>query len=131
MSPSINKNEIQYLDDKADSVQVSKPHQIVQIDNFQVLGLDPEDADFYINYPEEKKKRVIRKVWHTTHRTSSDHTDSSQVDIRLVPMLAVLYLISHINRANIGVSSTLHTLLVHRSCRTECKNRRHGRGSWP
>lgn len=81
------KMEISYVDEKSESVENAKTHQIVQIDNFQVLGLHPEDADFYINYPEEKRKKVIRKV-----------------DIRLVPMLAILYLISHIDRANIGVS---------------------------
>lgn len=84
---AIEKNEISYIDEKSESVQDTKPHQIVQIDNFQVLGLHPDDADFYTNYPEEKRKKVIRKV-----------------DVRLVPMLAVLYLISHIDRANIGVS---------------------------
>lgn len=82
---TIDKNEIHCVDDAADSIQASKAPQMVKIDNFQVLGLAPEDADFYTNYPEEKRKRVLRKV-----------------DIRLVPMLAVLYLISHIDRANIG-----------------------------
>ncbi|KAJ8110574.1 hypothetical protein OPT61_g6615 [Boeremia exigua] len=81
----MEKNEISYVDDKSDSVHDAKPHQIVQIENFQVLGLHPEDADFYTNYSEEKRKKVIHKV-----------------DVRLVPMLAVLYLISHIDRANIG-----------------------------
>lgn len=84
---TIDKNEIHCVDDAADSIQASKAPQMVKIDNFQVLGLAPEDADFYTNYPEEKRKRVLRKV-----------------DIRLVPMLAVLYLISHIDRANIGVN---------------------------
>ncbi len=84
---TLEKNEISYVDDKSESVHDVKPHQIVQIENFQVLGLLPEDADFYTNYSEEKRKKVIHKV-----------------DIRLVPMLAVLYLISHIDRANIGVS---------------------------
>ncbi|KAL4743368.1 major facilitator superfamily domain-containing protein [Aspergillus similis] len=58
---------------------------ITEIGTFRVVGLSPEDADFYTNYPEEKRKRVFRKV-----------------DIRLVPMLALLYLCSHIDRANIG-----------------------------
>ncbi|KAF1961134.1 MFS general substrate transporter [Byssothecium circinans] len=66
-------------------MDATKPSRIIQIDNFQVLGLDPDDAEFYINFGEEKRKRVIHKV-----------------DIRLIPMLAVLYLISHIDRANIG-----------------------------
>ncbi|KAL2834742.1 major facilitator superfamily domain-containing protein [Aspergillus pseudoustus] len=58
---------------------------VTEIGTFRVIGLSAEDADFYINYPEEKRKKVFRKV-----------------DIRLVPMLALLYLCSHIDRANIG-----------------------------
>ncbi|KAF9884353.1 hypothetical protein FE257_001866 [Aspergillus nanangensis] len=58
---------------------------VVQIDNIQVLGLRSDDAEFYLNFPSEKKKQILWKV-----------------DIRLVPMLAVLYLISHLDRANIG-----------------------------
>lgn len=84
---AIEKNEISYVDDKSESLHEAKPNQIVQIENFSVLGLHPEDAEFYTNYSEEKRKKVIHKV-----------------DIRLVPMLAILYLISHIDRANIGVS---------------------------
>lgn len=86
---TIEKHDISYVDEKSEFVHDTKPHQIVHIDNFQVLGLRPDDADFYTNYSEEKRKKVIRKV-----------------DVRLVPMLAVLYLISHIDRANIGVSTS-------------------------
>jgi hypothetical protein len=39
------------------------------------IGLTAEEADFYENYPEEGKKKMIRKI-----------------DIRLVPVLALLYL---------------------------------------
>ncbi|KAF2106529.1 hypothetical protein BDV96DRAFT_654536 [Lophiotrema nucula] len=85
MSAIQEKNDIQFIDEKAESLHAEKPHQVVQIDNIQVLGLHPDDADFYLNFSEEKKKRVIHKV-----------------DVRLVPMLAVLYLVSHIDRANIG-----------------------------
>ena len=62
MTTSMEKNDIQYVDEKADSVYATKPHQIVQIDNVQVLGLDPADADFYINFSEERRKKVIHKV---------------------------------------------------------------------
>ncbi|KAL4907106.1 hypothetical protein BDW74DRAFT_189669 [Aspergillus multicolor] len=61
---------------------------ITEIGTFRVVGLSPEDADFYTNYPEEKRKKVFRK--------------RGKVDIRLVPMLALLYLCAHIDRANIG-----------------------------
>lgn len=62
MSIAHEKSEIQCLDEKPESVGAEKAIQIVQIDNVQVLGLDPDDADFYINYPEEKRKKVIHKV---------------------------------------------------------------------
>lgn len=55
------------------------------IDSFRVLGLTDEDADFYNGFSQERRKRIMRKV-----------------DCRLVPMLAILYLVSHLDRANIG-----------------------------
>lgn len=90
MAIDAEKSEIHQLDEhqrREESLDPQKPHQIVHIENFQVLGLDPDDAEFYTTFPAEARARVIHKV-----------------DIRLVPMLAVLYLISHIDRANIGVS---------------------------
>jgi hypothetical protein len=62
MVVEVEKSEIQYVDEKPESLYASKPHQIVHIDNAQVLGLNPADADFYINFSEEKRKRVIHKV---------------------------------------------------------------------
>ncbi|KAK9783975.1 putative Major facilitator superfamily domain-containing protein [Seiridium cardinale] len=58
---------------------------VVQVETFRVLGLEGEDLDFYNNYTEEQRKRTTRKV-----------------DLRLVPMLSLLYLMCHIDRANIG-----------------------------
>ncbi|USW57961.1 Putative major facilitator superfamily, MFS transporter superfamily [Septoria linicola] len=49
------------------------------------IGLSAEDTDFFENFSEEKRKRMIRKI-----------------DVRLVPVLALLYLAAHIDRANIG-----------------------------
>lgn len=49
------------------------------------VGLTQEETDFYENFPEDKRKKMIRKV-----------------DVRLVPVLALLYLMAHIDRANIG-----------------------------
>ncbi|WKT45547.1 MFS transporter superfamily [Fusarium oxysporum f. sp. vasinfectum] len=48
-------------------------------------GLSQEDADFLNNFPEERKKAVIRKV-----------------DWRLIPMLVLLYLIAYLDKTNIG-----------------------------
>ena len=41
---------------------VEEAPTVIQIETFRVLGLSPEDADFYTNYPEEKRKRVVHKV---------------------------------------------------------------------
>ncbi|KAF9886341.1 hypothetical protein FE257_011600 [Aspergillus nanangensis] len=59
--------------------------RVVTIDNIRVLGLDPDDEEFYLNYPSNDRRKIIRKI-----------------DVRLVPMLALLYLLSHLDRANIG-----------------------------
>ncbi|KAI5927851.1 putative MFS transporter [Camillea tinctor] len=85
MAPEKLVSEIASIDEKGSDVCVENAHRIVVIDNIRVLGLTQEDADFYNGFSEERRKRVIHKV-----------------DVRLVPMLAVLYLISHIDRANIG-----------------------------
>ncbi|KAJ5556682.1 hypothetical protein N7494_000597 [Penicillium frequentans] len=82
-------------DDLADEKECSSENVenyviITTIDNIQVLGLAPEDADFYRNFPPGRRKQMIRKI-----------------DIRLVPMLAILYLISHLDRANIGNAKIL------------------------
>lgn len=112
MSNSMDKNDIQYVDEKPDSVYAPKQHQVVQIDNVQVLGLDPADAEFYMNFSDERRKKVIHKVrlprslgLNIEYDAVLNIADIAKVDIRLVPMLAVLYLISHIDRANIGVSA--------------------------
>ena len=55
------------------------------IEGLSVLGLSPDEVDFYDNYTPEQRKRTMRKV-----------------DLRLIPMLATMYLISHLDRSNIG-----------------------------
>jgi MFS family permease len=79
-----NEHDDTVIDDLKED-HIENVNLVREIDNFRVLGLADDDADFYINFPKERRKQVIRKV-----------------DIRLVPMLAILYLISHIDRANIG-----------------------------
>lgn len=64
--------------EKVDYIEVSH-------NKYANLGLTAEETDFYENYPEDKRKKMIRKV-----------------DVRLVPVLALLYLLAHIDRANIG-----------------------------
>ncbi|KAH6972789.1 major facilitator superfamily domain-containing protein [Ilyonectria sp. MPI-CAGE-AT-0026] len=79
---SMDKNELD-LDRKVSHLEGAA--EVTEIGTFRVFGLDPDDADFFTNYPEEKRKKVFRKV-----------------DVRLIPALAILYLICHIDRANIG-----------------------------
>lgn len=82
-SPSIDKVDVVMAEGgPTDSEKAPAVHVI---DNFRVLGLTDEDADFYNGFSQERRKRIMRKV-----------------DCRLVPMLAILYLVSHLDRANIG-----------------------------
>lgn len=77
--------------------------QIVEIDTFRVCGLSSEDADFYTNFPEQDRKKVFHKVRMASFPRRRDSVLTvTKVDIRLIPMLAALYLICHIDRANIG-----------------------------
>jgi hypothetical protein len=53
--------------------------------DFMKAGLTQEDAEFLHSIDPAEQKKIFHKV-----------------DWRLCPMLAVLYLISHLDRANIG-----------------------------
>lgn len=55
--------------EKADVIEIYGGNKYANI------GLSPEDADFFDNFPKDNHKKLIRKV-----------------DIRLVPVLALLYL---------------------------------------
>ncbi|KAM0273187.1 hypothetical protein ACHAQH_008422 [Verticillium albo-atrum] len=48
-------------------------------------GMSPEDAEFLANFPEDRKKKAVRKV-----------------DFRLIPMLVLLYLMAYLDKTNIG-----------------------------
>lgn len=80
---SVEKHDVESVENK--SAQFENSGQAIDIAGFRVFGLDPADAEFYENFPDDRRKKVFRKV-----------------DYRLVPMLALLYLICHIDRANIG-----------------------------
>jgi hypothetical protein len=58
---------------------------VEQVNKYTNIGLSDEDAEFFQNFTSDKRKKMIRKI-----------------DLKLVPVLALLYLISHIDRANIG-----------------------------
>jgi hypothetical protein len=82
---SIRKDDVEIADQPSHLENLPKPSHVTEIDTFRVVGLTPDDEQFYIGFSEESRKKVFRKV-----------------DVRLVPMLALLYLICHIDRANIG-----------------------------
>ncbi|KAJ5259623.1 hypothetical protein N7478_012604 [Penicillium angulare] len=86
------ENQDDFIDDEkaCSSENVENYAIITTIDDIHVLGLSSEDADFYRNYTPQKRKQIIRKI-----------------DMRLIPMLAILYLISYLDRANIGNAKTL------------------------
>ncbi|KAL4929149.1 putative MFS transporter [Aspergillus undulatus] len=85
-APTTDRSADIVVDEKMhDPDHVEKVMHTVAIDNIQVLGLRVEDAEFYTNFPAERRKKMLWKI-----------------DVRLIPMLAVLYLISHLDRANIG-----------------------------
>ncbi|KAK8017043.1 High-affinity nicotinic acid transporter [Apiospora rasikravindrae] len=80
MANTLHGNTETYPDDKADAKTVE-----------HAAGLDPysflsaEDADFMRSYEGKRAKTVVRKI-----------------DLRLIPIMALLYLCSHIDRGNIG-----------------------------
>lgn len=47
----------------SEPVQQKEVPTLLHIENFQVLGLHPDDANFYINFSEERRKKVTRKVY--------------------------------------------------------------------
>lgn len=82
MSPRPSPNDTSYHSDH--DVELDKT-TVVQLEQVHNGSLTPEEAGFLASFSDEQKKVVLRKV-----------------DWRLVPMLLVLYLISFIDRANIG-----------------------------
>lgn len=58
---------------------------VYEYNKYAGMGLSHEEAEFFDTFPEDQRKALVRKV-----------------DLRLVPVLATLYLFSHIDRANIG-----------------------------
>ncbi|KAJ5268959.1 hypothetical protein N7497_010312 [Penicillium chrysogenum] len=60
-----------------------KDAAVVHLEHQSGQGISADDAEFLSNFPDEAKKKVLRKV-------------------RLVPMLALLYLVAYIDKTNIG-----------------------------
>ncbi|ELQ35185.1 hypothetical protein OOU_Y34scaffold00724g1 [Pyricularia oryzae Y34] len=74
---------------KSDSGRSGSPDEkpaVAMIEGQQNLGaLSEDDARFLSNFPPEDHKKVIRKV-----------------DLRLIPMLMILYLMTYLDKTNIG-----------------------------
>lgn len=68
-------------------------------------ALSTEDAEFLTTFSESEGKRVIRKVSRNLGGASgrTNLIILPKVDLRLIPMLTLLYLISFLDRSNIGV----------------------------
>lgn len=59
---SIGKDDVEIVDQDSHIENIPKPSLVTQVGDFRVVGLTPDDADFYNNYPEEKRKKVFHKV---------------------------------------------------------------------
>jgi len=67
-------------------------------------GLTPEDAECWRRYQGKEGKKVVRKVGSILPLQIETIADILllQIDFRLISVLGVLYLLSHIDRGNIG-----------------------------
>ncbi|RSM15177.1 hypothetical protein CDV31_005111 [Fusarium ambrosium] len=70
---------------QVDVERVSHEKSGIMHSEHQRGGLSEGDFDFLRTFPEDRKKAIIRKV-----------------DLRLVPMLVLLYLIAYLDKTNIG-----------------------------
>lgn len=59
---SIGKDDVEIVDESSHVEQIPKPSLVTQVGDFRVVGLTADDADFYNNYPEAKRKKVFHKV---------------------------------------------------------------------
>ena len=78
-----SNNDVEHFSDR--DLELDKS-TVVQLEQVRNGNMTEEEAGFLASFSEEQKKVVLRKI-----------------DVRLVPMLLVLYLISFIDRANIGM----------------------------
>lgn len=83
MSPRSNSNDVGHSSDH--DLELDKA-TVVRLEQVRNGNMTEEEAGFLASFSDDQKKVVLRKI-----------------DVRLVPMLLVLYLISFIDRANIGM----------------------------
>ena len=93
MGPETDKASLASIGKDLEKVDIIED---VSVNKYAHLGLSNDEIEFFETFPADKHKRMLRKI-----------------DVRLVPVLALLYLAAHIDRANIGnVSPTCSA--VHR-----------------
>ena len=76
-SGSIGKDDVEIVDTPSHIETLPKPSHVTEIGTFRVVGLTPEDAEFYTTYPEEKRKKVFHKVSTPSLRGAKSHTNTS------------------------------------------------------
>ena len=62
MTGSITKKDVELVDEPFHTESVTKGSHVTEIGTFRVVGLTPDDEDFYTNFPVERRKKVFRKV---------------------------------------------------------------------
>lgn len=92
--------------DRADSISLEKEDRYETVR--PIPGLSQEDSEWMHSLSEKEKRSIFHKV-----------------DKRLVPMLALLYLIAHLDRASMSIAAFASRDFADGCCRhRECKNRR-------
>lgn len=59
---SIEKNDAVFGHRPSGEAHLEKVPEAIEVGPYRVYGLTPEDADFFNNYPEEKRKKTFHKV---------------------------------------------------------------------
>lgn len=62
MAGSITKKDVEVVDEPSHIESVTKGSHVTEIGTFRVVGLTPDDEDFYTNFPADRWKRIFRKV---------------------------------------------------------------------
>jgi len=66
-------------------------------------GLKPEDAEFLANFSDASRRKVVRKIDVRTRTPNGVRLKANNLwQIRLIPMLVVLYLLAYLDKTNIG-----------------------------
>jgi hypothetical protein len=72
-SDSDKKQDVGIAREPSADDEVDKLHHVIKIGNIRVVGLNADDADFYLNFPPEKRKKMLRKVRKYLESNSGVH----------------------------------------------------------